>query len=85
LILDIGLPKLDGIEAAQRIRVLIPSAKIVFLTQKTTIEFVEKALELGAVGYVHKADMRSGLLPAIDAVLAGRPFVSSSLRNSQAL
>jgi DNA-binding NarL/FixJ family response regulator len=58
--MDIGLPKLNGIEAAWRIRVLIACTTIVFLTKEKTFEFVQKALELGAVGYIHKSDMRNG-------------------------
>jgi DNA-binding NarL/FixJ family response regulator len=60
ILVDIGRPKLNGIEAAWPIRVLISRATIVFLTKEKTFDFVQKALELGAVGYVHKSDMRDG-------------------------
>jgi DNA-binding NarL/FixJ family response regulator len=69
ILLDIGLPKLNGIEAARRIRELAPLAKIVFLTQERSPEIVREALILGASGYVHKPRAASDLLPIIEAVL----------------
>ena len=81
IVLDIGLPKLNGIEAARRIRQLSPSSKIVFLSLYNSPDVVQGALSTGALGYVHKTDARSELLPAVDAVLRGRQFVSSSLKD----
>ena len=80
IVLDIGLPKLNGIEAARRIRQLSPSSKIVFLSQNNDLDVVRAALGTGAQGYVHKTDFQSDFLPAIDAVLRGKQFVSSSLK-----
>ena len=80
ILLDIGLPKLNGIEAARQIRQLSPSSKIIFLSQNNDLDVVQAALGTGAQGYVYKADARSDLLPAIDAVLRGKQFVSSSLK-----
>ena len=80
VLLDIGLPKLNGIEAARRIRQLSPNSKIVFLSQNNDPDVVRAALSTGALGYVHKTDARSDLLPAIEAVLRGRQFVSSSIK-----
>jgi DNA-binding NarL/FixJ family response regulator len=77
IVLDIGLPKLNGIEAARRIRHLSPSSTIVFLSQNNDPDVVRAALSTGALGYVHKTDIRSDLLPAIEAVLQGTQFVSS--------
>ncbi len=81
IVLDIGLPKLNGIEAARRIRQLSPSSKIVFLSQNNDLDVVRAAFGTGAQGYVSKTDARSELLPAVDAVLRGRQFVSSSLKD----
>jgi DNA-binding NarL/FixJ family response regulator len=50
IVLDIGLPKLNGIEAAQRIRQLSPSSKIIFLSQDNSLDVVEVALSTGAQG-----------------------------------
>ena len=80
VLLDIGLPKLNGIEAARRIRQLSPSSKIVFLSQNNDLDIVQAALSTGALGYVHKTDARSELLPAVDAVLRGKQYVSNSLK-----
>jgi DNA-binding NarL/FixJ family response regulator len=80
IVLDIGLPKLNGIEAARRIRQVSPSSKIVFLSQNNDLDVVQAALDTGALGYVHKTHVRSDLLPAIEAVLQGREFVSSSIK-----
>jgi Response regulator containing a CheY-like receiver domain and an HTH DNA-binding domain len=77
IVLDIGLPKLSGIEAARQIRQLSPSSKIVFLSQNNDHDVVRAALGIGAVGYVHKMDARGELLPAVFAVLRGEQFVSS--------
>jgi DNA-binding NarL/FixJ family response regulator len=81
ILLDIGLPKLNGIEAARLIRQLSPNSKIVFLSQENSPDIVEEALSTGAQGYVHKARAQSDLLPAIDAVLRGKEFDSSVLKN----
>jgi FixJ family two-component response regulator len=80
ILLDIGLPKLNGIEAARRIRQLSPSSKIIILSQDSSFDPDELALSTGAEGYVYKTDVRSDLLPAIEAVLRGKQFVSSSLK-----
>jgi len=80
ILLDIGLPKLNGIEAARRIQQLSPSSKIIFLSQNNNLDIVRAALSTGARGYVRKTDVKRELLPAMDAVLRGKQFVSSSLK-----
>ena len=79
IVLDIGLPKLNGIEAARQIRQLSPSSKILFLSQNNDLDVVRAALGT-AQGYVYKTDFRRDFLPAIQAVLRGQQFVSSSLK-----
>ena len=83
IVLDIGLPKLNGIEAARKIRQLSSSSKIVFLSLNKDLEVVRAALSTGALGYVLKTDAQSELLPAVDAALRGKQFVSSSLKDHQ--
>jgi DNA-binding NarL/FixJ family response regulator len=80
IVLDIGLPKLNGIEAARRIRQLSPNSKIVLLSQNNDLDVVPAALGAGALGYVRKTDAQSELLPAVDAALQGKQFVSSSMK-----
>jgi DNA-binding NarL/FixJ family response regulator len=79
VLLDIGLPGLNGIEACPRILEISPMSKIVFVSQEASVEVVQKALALGAKAYVHKGHAHSDLLPAIKAVLRGDRFVSPSL------
>jgi DNA-binding NarL/FixJ family response regulator len=79
ILLDIGLPRLNGIEAARRIRSLSPQSKILFVSQETSPDIVQGALATGARGYVVKSDANRELLPAVKAVLQGRQFVSARL------
>jgi DNA-binding NarL/FixJ family response regulator len=79
ILLDIGLPKLNGIEAARRIRTLSPESNIIFVSQESSAEVVEETLRLGARGYVVKRRAGIDLLPAIEAVRGNRQFVSSGL------
>ena len=76
ILLDIGLPALNGIEAAHRISQLVPTAKILFVSMSSDVDVVTAALSNGANGYVRKENAHSDLLPAIEAVLRGDRFVS---------
>jgi DNA-binding NarL/FixJ family response regulator len=77
ILLDIGLPTIHGIEAARQIRKLAPESKIIFLSQESSADIVQKALSLGAWGYVVKAKAASELLAAVEAVVAEKQFVSA--------
>jgi DNA-binding NarL/FixJ family response regulator len=79
ILLDIGLPVLNGIEVARRIRKLAPESKIIFVSQESSPEVVREALNLGARGYVLKTRAAIDLLAAVEAVLEGRRFVSGGL------
>jgi CheY-like chemotaxis protein len=79
IVLDIGLPQLNGIEAARRIRKLCPECKIIFLSQESSADVVEEALSFGALGYVVKALAGSELLAAVEAVYRGGQFVSRGI------
>jgi DNA-binding NarL/FixJ family response regulator len=76
ILLDIGLPTLNGIEAARQIRKLAPESKIIFLTQESSADVVQEALGLGAWGYVVKTRAGNNLLAAVEAVLTEKQFVS---------
>lgn len=80
IVLDIGLPKLNGIEAARRIRQLCPGSKIIFLSLCHSSDVVKAALSTGGLGYVGKIDAPRELVLAVDAVLRGKQFVSSSIK-----
>jgi DNA-binding NarL/FixJ family response regulator len=79
ILLDIGLPSLNGIEAARRIRSVSPNSKILFVSENHFSDVIEEALRTGALGYVVKSDAASDLLPAVEAVLQGKKFVSASV------
>jgi DNA-binding NarL/FixJ family response regulator len=79
ILLDIGLPTLNGIAAARQIRQLVPQPKIIFVTQESSAEVVQEALATGALGYVVKTTANGNLLTAVDAVLNGEQFVSKGV------
>jgi len=76
ILLDIGLPLLNGLDAARLIRKLAPESRILFISQEPSPDVVQEALALGAFGYVAKTRLGSDLLTAVEAVLLGRDFVS---------
>ncbi len=79
ILLDIGLPKLNGIAAARQIRNFSPKSKIIFVSQESSPDIVQEALSLGTCGYVVKTKAESDLLAAVDAVVEGRQFLSYGL------
>jgi DNA-binding NarL/FixJ family response regulator len=79
ILLDIALPKLDGIEAAHRIRQVAPSTKVIFLTLNSDKDLVRAALSTGAHGYVLKTHAGRELLTAVARILGGGDFVSSGI------
>jgi DNA-binding NarL/FixJ family response regulator len=82
IVLDIGLPSLNGIEAARRIRKLSPKSKILFLSQESSAEVMQEAISLGALGYVIKAQAARDLPAALEAVLRNERFISSTLKTA---
>ena len=79
VLFDIGLPKLNGIEAARQVRTLVPNGKVMFVSQEASSDVIRETFRLGGQGYVHKQHAMTDLIPAIEAVLAGEQFVSSGL------
>jgi DNA-binding NarL/FixJ family response regulator len=79
ILLDIGLPSLNGIAAARRIREHSPQSKILFVSGNQFSDIVEEALSIGAAGYLVKSDAGRQLLVAMGAVLQGKHYLSSSL------
>ncbi len=80
VVIDVGMPLLNGIEAATRIRHTVPAAKLLFLTQHSGKEYVEAAFRLGVGGYVLKSSAAAELVSAIHQVLGGHRFLSPQLR-----
>ena len=80
LVLDVSMPVMGGIAAADRLKSTGSTAKVVFVTMHHDREFVQESSVLGVVGFVVKDRLVSDLMPAIHSVLAGQPFVSASVR-----
>ena len=80
ILLDIGLPVLNGIEVARRLRDSKLQSKILVVSENRRREIAEEALRTGTFGYVIKSQAGSELLLAVDAVLQGKEFVSAFLR-----
>lgn len=80
ILMDISLPKLNGFEAAQQIRVVSPTSRILFLTERRGSDFIEAAFQAGGLGYILKSDANSDLFSGIRAVLNGQRFVSRGLQ-----
>ena len=79
ILLDIGLPSLNGLEVARRIRKVSPASRILFVSENRSADIAEEALSTGASGYVVKSDAASELPRAVNAALEGKRFVSVSL------
>ena len=85
ILLDIGLPGLNGIEAARKIAQLAPHSKILFVSANLEPEIVNAALDSGAHGYIFKSHVASELFRAIEAVLENSPFVNGSTISTTSL
>jgi CheY-like chemotaxis protein len=81
ILLDVRLPGLHGLDVARQLPRIAPRSRILFVSHEQDPDVIHEALRLGAGGYVHKLRCDPDLLPAVDAVLDGRPFVSSLLRS----
>ena len=79
VLLDIGLPALSGIDAADRMQSVLPDAKLMFVTNESSLEVVESVFRRGMHGYVYKPRAQRDVLPVLDAVVRGGRFVSGGL------
>src|SRR6185503_4707574 len=79
VMLDIGLPTLSGLEVAGRIRASVPDAKLMFVTNESSLEVAEQAFSRGAHGYVYKPRALRDVLPVLDTIIRGGQFVSGGL------
>ena len=78
ILTDISMPVLNGIDASQQLSDSGSTAKVIFLTAHSDMDFVEACLATGALGFVMKSRLANDLLPAVQDALAGRIFVSPS-------
>jgi DNA-binding NarL/FixJ family response regulator len=79
VLLDANMPGMSGFEAARKLKNLLPTVKIIFVTMLTEAIAVSEGFRAGAMGYVLKQDASDELLAAVKSVLANRRFVSSKL------
>jgi DNA-binding NarL/FixJ family response regulator len=79
VLLDLGLPTINGIEAARRIRKLSPNSKILFVTQNSSREIAQGALRTGANGYLLKTEV-ADLPAAVETVIRGEQYVSGRVK-----
>jgi DNA-binding NarL/FixJ family response regulator len=80
IVLDIGMPLLNGIDAAEQIKESLPETKLVFLTMQDDVNLAAAVLRYGAVGFVLKHAAVSELMNAVSHVLAGKSYITSMLR-----
>jgi len=80
IVVDVGMPLLNGLDAARRIKPQAPNIKFVFLTMHDDPNLAAAALELGAIGFVLKHATGQELLSAIDHVIHGKPYLTPGLR-----
>jgi len=80
ILLDLGLPKLDGMAAARQIRTVSPKSKILFMTQESSAAVVREAMEIGA-GFLVKTDAGTELLAAVVGVMSGEQFLSTTAQS----
>jgi len=81
ILMDLGLPEMNGIEATRQIGIVSPGSRVLFLTHHSEADIIQAAFDAGACGYVSKSDFNADLIPAVRAVLLGQKFVSRSLKN----
>jgi DNA-binding NarL/FixJ family response regulator len=80
IVVDVGMPLLNGLEAARRIREEIPNVRLVFLTMLEDANLAAAAIGLGHTAFVLKHSAASELVTAIDQVWRGKSYVSPNLR-----
>ncbi len=78
VVADIGMPRLNGLDALARLRADMPKLRLVFVTMHDDVAYARRAMEAGAMGYVLKQSASTELLQALRAALAGRRFITPS-------
>jgi len=79
VILDISMPKMDGVAATREIKSKFPKVKVLLLTMHNDEEYLRQGLEAGADGYLLKNDADTELFVAIDEIQHDKPYISPTL------
>jgi len=79
ILIDIAMPRLNGLEAGRRLRQLMPRVKLIFLTMNDDPDFAVEAMRHGASGYLLKTSASSELFHAIQAALKGKSYVTPQI------
>jgi DNA-binding NarL/FixJ family response regulator len=80
VVLDVGMPELNGLEAARQIRASVPDARILILTVHEIENLAQDFVEAGARGYILKSDAGRLLIDAIETLLAGGTFFTARMQ-----
>ncbi|MCA9456474.1 MAG: response regulator transcription factor, partial [Nitrospira sp.] len=79
IVLDISMPKLNGLDAARQLKKILPSVKLIFLTMHADPLYAKEAFQIGASGFLLKRSAASELMQAIHAVMKGQYFVTPAI------
>lgn len=79
ILMDVSMPRLNGLDATRRIAGLLPEAAVIIVSQHESDELVRQAVRAGAKGYVTKASLGKELFPALLAIEEGRHFFPQSM------
>ena len=79
VLLDLDLPDISGIDVARQLQIIVPNAKIVFLSAESSSPIVNAALSTGALGYLLKSQLVAELLPALKTVFSGERFIGKGI------
>jgi len=82
MVLDVTMPKMNGLEACRLLRRQAPQLEILFVTQHDSPQMMREALEAGARGYVVKSNAARDLLAAVEAVSQHRVFTALNVRDA---
>lgn len=80
VLMDISMPDLNGLEAARRIRHMVPDTEVLFLTMHESEQMVREGMDAGGRGFLLKTDAGHELVPAIRSVSRHKPFFSPKIR-----
>jgi DNA-binding NarL/FixJ family response regulator len=84
VLVDIGMPSLNGLDAGRRLKQLSPQVKLIYLTMNNSLEYAQEALRAGASAFILKNSLTSELLQAIRDALKGMSYVAPEIRKALA-